>query len=114
MRFRDRRMLQPKADSHIRFGVAKRCCWCGISVAYKGKRNQPYQATREHIVPRSKGGGGARNIAVACRRCNTSRGTDSRWVFWRDIPQWLRKVGTPMRRVGDELEPCFKTLEAPK
>lgn len=58
-------------------------------------------------MPRSLGGGGGQNIAVACLRCNNARGSDTRWVPWRTIPEWRRRVGEPMRYVGDDLEPCI-------
>ena len=50
-----------------------KCCWCGKTMTEQpNKRNS---VTREHIIPKSQGGGEDRsNIAAACNRCNSKRG----------------------------------------
>lgn len=82
----------------------KRCYWCNIKVSFVGGID-PTRATREHLIPRSFGGGGGKNITVACARCNNARGTDSRWIPWDAQPDWTRvidpavhqRVGVPLR-----------------
>lgn len=58
------------------------CWWCGRTLA--GSRSQsPRAKTREHIVPKSRGGSAkAGNIRAACRQCNTSRGDSMQWIPW--------------------------------
>lgn len=33
------------------------------------------QSTLDHVIPRSKGGKGGRNLVLACKQCNTLKGT---------------------------------------
>ena len=64
----------------FRFREGRTCWWCGRRVFY-GRKGDPLQATREHVVPRSHGGSGAQsNIVVACAQCNTKRQSDTDWV----------------------------------
>lgn len=46
----------------------KRCYICGTKM-HGGKLN-PYQATRDHVTPVSKGGKDHANVLLAHRRCN--------------------------------------------
>jgi len=51
-----------------------RCCWCGQHMSEQPNKHN--SVTREHIVPKSQGGSEDRdNIAAACNRCNSQRGT---------------------------------------
>lgn len=95
-RFAVQRHIVAGAPKRARWGRAKVCYWCGISVSYV-KDNRPTMATREHLVPRADGGGMAGNIATACNRCNQARGRDLTWVPFRDLPSERRRVGVPMR-----------------
>lgn len=54
-----------------------RCLYCGEAKALE----------RDHIVPVSRGGGlTAENVAPACRRCNTRKGTQPIEIFLCQIP----------------------------
>ena len=64
------------------------CYWCG-EMMYKGFKNKPYSVTRDHLVPRSLGGAGG-TIVLACRSCNSRRGSDTTWVPW-----WFKPGLTP-------------------
>lgn len=49
-----------------------KCHWCGIMTTLQD--NHWHTATRDHILPRYKGGTGDRhNIVLACFRCNNRR-----------------------------------------
>ncbi len=52
------------------------CGYCGAKVQMRpGKPLKPVKATRDHFIPRTRGGGdGPRNIVLACDRCNTQKG----------------------------------------
>lgn len=54
-----------------------RCCWCDKEVSRRQKRRKrllPNGATKEHLWPKSKGGGDhPSNLAVACYECNRRR-----------------------------------------
>jgi len=59
------------------------CIWCGRQTVLPKKRRmagfKPRAATRDHILPRSKGGGNDwQNIVCACYKCNTDRGDDEK------------------------------------
>lgn len=57
-------------------GVTERPC------AHCGRMLTQAEATLDHIVPRAFGGSNKlRNIAVACRACNTERGSSDFWDF---------------------------------
>lgn len=48
------------------------CCYCGNKMTLTlGKRRT---ATREHIKPKSQGGGIRDNFAAACLECNKEKG----------------------------------------
>ena len=56
-----------------------RCVWCGRRL------EGLVEATREHLVPRAKGGPSwLENEVVACRRCNRERGH-------RGVADWLEE-----------------------
>lgn len=61
-----------------------RCCWCGRRMCEDSDRRD--SVTAEHAIPRSLGGGDdPDNIAAACARCNTRRGTASPEEFMRRV-----------------------------
>lgn len=51
-----------------------------------GMKLQPDFATLEHVIPRSqKGGSAMSNLALACCRCNSTRGVANNWQPYMDI-----------------------------
>lgn len=53
-----------------------RCCWCGVRMTEH--QGLSHSETIEHILPKSKGGKNhTNNYAVACHKCNSSRGTQT-------------------------------------
>jgi len=73
----------PRAE-RLRLAVERdgaRCVWCGRAF---GPLVPP---TREHLVPRAKGGPSwLENEVPACRRCNAERGH-------RGVVEWLEECG---------------------
>ncbi len=52
------------------------CHWCRrpMFLAPPGvDSTRPDLATREHLVPRSRGGGEGENVVLACKKCNNER-----------------------------------------
>jgi 5-methylcytosine-specific restriction endonuclease McrA len=59
--------------------------------AYCGKKDIPLQV--EHIHPRAEGGTNRiSNLALACEKCNTAKGTQDLAVFLKKKPDVLKKV----------------------
>lgn len=61
-----------------------RCAYCGKGMTLK-------DATRDHVVPKSKGGGNnVKNLLPTCKKCNQMKGDMSldkfRLVFFKDCP----------------------------
>lgn len=99
MRFRDRRsqgrsIVVDEVRRKDGWRRSRRCYWCGWGVTYdRSQFNTPTQATREHLVPLSRGGSGSHgNVVVACKSCNNARGNQTDW-----IPRhlWNRAVSLP-------------------
>jgi hypothetical protein len=86
VKFSVMRALQLPAKRKRRW--EKRCIWCNRSCAVRhhARFSKPTLATREHLIPRSLGGGGGQNIVIACRACNSARGSDLRWIPWSEVP----------------------------
>ncbi len=70
----------------------KHCYWCGVSVIF-GKRDEQTAetrnrfATRDHLIPVSKGGHSrAFNLVIACQQCNSIRGNEPEgWTAWHNL-----------------------------
>lgn len=95
MRYRDRRAqgrLDVGTPKRSKYGERKRCVWCNIAVKYHGTGDT--RATREHVMPKSYGGGGGPNVTMACFLCNNTRGRQTTWIPWEQVPDWQRRVGT--------------------
>lgn len=60
------------------------CYWCGriLVPPRRRRRNAMNNATREHLVPRSKDGGRKGGIVLACGFCNSSRGDEPDGKSW--------------------------------
>lgn len=57
------------------------CSLCGCPVRPDEHSNHPRYPTLDHILPRALGGSDEpSNLRLACRQCNTLRGTDVDWV----------------------------------
>lgn len=60
----------------------------------------PLAATRDHLIPRSHGGGRIPgNIVIACRHCNNNRGSNMSWVPYHEhrgdrdlLPRHQRRI----------------------
>ena len=58
----------------------RHCCyWCKKPVQIvKMPPFPPHAATRDHVIPKAFGGGNTQdNIVIACRRCNSRRGSSA-------------------------------------
>lgn len=69
---------------HEKFGG--KCQHCGIQTNLG--RFGPDRATRDHHIPRSKGGGEGGNLILACAACNSTRGNRDPTelpVAWRNL-----------------------------
>ena len=66
----------------------RRCYWCGQQMLWTRaarENGHPLSATRDHLIPRSHGGGSIpENIVTACRQCNNSRGSRMNWVPYHE------------------------------
>lgn len=52
------------------------CVYCGKRVSRFLKLSDPRRATLDHLVPLSKGGGNeSDNFVIACRSCNSRKGS---------------------------------------
>lgn len=60
----------------VREGVPMICMFCDKPVSRELHRKNPFRATIDHLVPRSKGGGNHfENLVIACYPCNIEKGT---------------------------------------
>jgi 5-methylcytosine-specific restriction endonuclease McrA len=67
-------MNRPRQHSRIILAGEQgwRCCWCGCRMRLDPGMGD--SATREHIIPRVRGGSNHwSNLAAACHRCNKRR-----------------------------------------
>ncbi len=63
-----------------------RCCYCAVTVSLEVAFNDPARATVEHVQARCHGGRRTwENTAIACRRCNTTRGHRPPREFLRTV-----------------------------
>lgn len=64
------------------------CCYCRrfMTISYEPReRRRPQAATLEHLRRRADGGKDHRdNFAVACKKCNDSRGRHD-WLFYASL-----------------------------
>ena len=90
MKFTAMRGQAGKAPASHGWRKGRYCYWCNQKVAYDPRLwQEPYAATRDHLVPRSLGGSNAHwNIVVACRKCNMARGSRTDWVpYHKRVPE---------------------------
>lgn len=55
--------------------AGKICHWCGVLTRLRAAVNDDLRATKDHVMPLSKGGTNERsNIVLSCWRCNRTKG----------------------------------------
>lgn len=64
----------------IKTAERHKCQYCEKPFYWNG-----VQRTRDHVIPKSKGGGTDGNLVLACRECN-------QWKGAKDLGQWLMDV----------------------
>ena len=66
-------MLIPRKEAKRRWrdAVLLRSDYC---CSYCNEQLGPRSATLDHIIPKSKGGHGVKNLVVACHGCNNAKG----------------------------------------
>lgn len=74
-----------KIGRRARFAIYEACDWtcqlCLSPVRPDEDSNHPRYPTLDHIVPRARGGSDdPENLRLACRQCNTRRGTNIGWT----------------------------------
>jgi 5-methylcytosine-specific restriction endonuclease McrA len=78
-------------------------CWfCGC-ILLKGRGSKgPFGFTKDHVVPRSKGGRGELNKVPACRWCNSHKANRSLEDFRKQtgVSQFFGEVNGDSRSVG--------------
>jgi len=88
---KERVMANSKVDLAELFYKQKgRCYWCKGAMTLDGD-NSSSSATREHLIPQSRGGTNIirdrkrkkriKNVVAACKKCNNSRGNMDAHVF---------------------------------
>lgn len=81
-----------------------KCCWCGVECS--PIPNTKTSATIEHVTPRSHGGDDSwDNLAMACARCNHSRGNMSVEEFLVRVKRGeITKKAEKIRKVHTKIE----------
>lgn len=54
--------------------LLRNCYWCGVKLTKKGTKLAT-SATKDHLIPVSRGGGNGPNKVPCCRRCNIKKGS---------------------------------------
>ena len=68
------------------------CCYCGERIPLHVHSLHPQAYTREHLVPRSKGGNNTHlNKQPCCKRCNQDKGNLT-------LEQWIVRLEKRLRR----------------
>lgn len=73
-------------EEEVNWREAEFCHWCGRRLNDKPRSGT--RRTRDHLIPRSRGGKGLlNNVVTACAECNLKRGNS---MTWRPY-QWRRR-----------------------
>lgn len=67
--------------------MGHQCAYCGANVTFSDRAEPDERPTRDHIVPRSRGGTDAKaNIAIACADCNVEKGKldGEEFIAWKE------------------------------
>jgi HNH endonuclease len=75
--------MQSSGLAQLLHAAKHRCYYCKREMILS--RGQPNTVTRDHKVPRSRGGRGAANIVAACARCNNVKGNMTDTEFFAFI-----------------------------
>lgn len=79
--------LRASKRDTLRKYQANQCCWCGKPMQFVNPQKWDYE-TFEHLKPKSKGGTNAiGNLALAHKKCNAERGTETREPLLRRVAQ---------------------------
>lgn len=57
------------------------CHYCGVITNLLRDKGNWTQATLDHVIPKSKGGKSHDNLVLACKGCNTAKGSLSEQEF---------------------------------
>jgi hypothetical protein len=67
--------LHFKLYNNMVFGDISKCTYCNIDIIYNVKLKNPNRRTKDHIVPKAKGGKGLQhNTCWCCTTCNNIKG----------------------------------------
>jgi 5-methylcytosine-specific restriction endonuclease McrA len=73
---RERGLSSRVGDGRLRRFVGKACPFCGIIMSRRNGFNYPSAPSRDHDIPRSRGGLHVdSNILICCRSCNEDKGS---------------------------------------
>jgi hypothetical protein len=116
MRRREKRRRVRVGCTNIKEYLAREyglsCVWCNRELHLdKERRDTPGYASKEHVLPQSQmGWGQISNLLLACRECNSRRGSSSLQVFYdlqvaRGIQPRLNVLMPVANRLGMSLCP---------
>lgn len=99
------RTIPPLTNRELFLRDAHLCMYCGTE-------HQPFDLTRDHVVPLSRGGKDRwSNVVTACRVCNTRKGNRTPEESRMDllaipyVPNWAEYLALSNRRIlGDQME----------
>lgn len=86
-RNRERKPKKMSRIDRLRMRTKGHCGYCGVFVPKD-------ESTRDHIIPKAKGGEtNAANLLLACRDCNSRKGhmdvEDFRALYFAETPFWI-------------------------
>ncbi|MBK7825563.1 HNH endonuclease [Nannocystis sp.] len=102
-----------RAEQAGRSVLCGKCIHCGARHVLEQDGTPRTRATVEHIVPRHHGGrDDLGNLAIACARCNFSKGHRLDARRWDD-PTLQRVIATLQARRRERMRPPLPGLELP-
>jgi 5-methylcytosine-specific restriction endonuclease McrA len=69
----------------------------------------PFHATRDHVVPKSRGGKGGRNLVAACAQCNTRKASMPLQAFLTR-KRWAEAVSPSVVRFFRNMAEAFRSV----
>ena len=91
-------MRRKKGGNQYKSRSRQTCRYCRTTFNWDDETSEFYP-TWDHKVPQSKGGGGGRNLVLACRRCNQEKGSMSVAEFEEYLEVTKGCVGTVQRMI---------------